>query len=191
MNRIILDVCCGPCSTHCINELKKHYQDITLFFSNFNIYPKEEYEKRLENAGKAAAHFGLKLESIGYNPEEWNNFIKGLEAEPENGKRCEKCFEFRFRKLIDHHPSENFTTTLTISPYKNAEKIKQIGERIAKEAGEKVSKEIGKSISKGKFIFFDFKENDGYKKSIELSKQLGLYRQKYCGCIFSMSKNQH
>ena len=170
MKKLLLHVCCAPCSTHAIELLKKDY-DITLFFSNSNIYPKEEYEKRLDNALKIAKAYGLDLIDDRYDHEAWLKFIMGLEDEPEKGKRCEKCFEFnltRAEECAHLYDFDFFTTTLTISPHKDSKKIFEIGKRL------------------GNFLEIDFKKQDGFKHSIELSKKLDLYRQDYCGCEFSL-----
>ena len=161
--KVLLHVCCAPCSTHSIEALKKDYE-VSLFFSNSNIYPVEEYEKRLENARKAARAYGLELIEDKYDNEEWMNHVKGLENEPEKGKRCAKCFEYNLKRAADYALSNNFelfTTTLTISPHKDSKVIFSIGKML------------------GNFLDADFKKNDGFKDSIELSRKHGLYRQNY------------
>lgn len=170
MKKLLLHVCCGPCSTACIEKLIEKYS-ITLFFSNSNIFPEEEYEKRKKELIKVANHFNIKVVEDEYSHSEWLEHIKGLENEKENGKRCEKCFAFNFQKVLKFMEGKDFdyfTTTLTVSPYKDSMKIFK----------------IGKDLS-SKFLEEDFKKKDGYKKSIELSKELNLYRQDYCGCEFS------
>ena len=170
MNKILLHVCCAPCSTHAIELLKEDY-DVALFFSNSNIFPKEEYEKRLEDARKIAEIHDLELVVDDYNHTAWLEFIKGLEQEPERGKRCLKCFEFNLIRIAAYSIKEGFgafTTTLTISPHKDTRKIFEIGKGL------------------GNFLAVDFKKKDGFKRSIELSKKYDLYRQSYCGCEFSM-----
>lgn len=164
---LLLHVCCGPCASYVIEFLKKKY-DITLYFFNPNIEPKEEYLKRLDSAEKLADKFNLLLIEGNYNNDEWREFVKGFEKEPEGGKRCGLCFEFRLKRtaeLADELGFDFFTTTLTISPYKDAKVINKIGKKY------------------DKFLEFNFSE--GYKKSISLSKECGLYRQNYCGCLFS------
>ncbi|RMF55403.1 hypothetical protein D6745_02350 [Candidatus Woesearchaeota archaeon] len=172
MKKLLLHVCCAPCSTHSIEELKKDYK-VTLFFSGSNIYPKEEYEKRLNEARKIAKIYDLELVEDSYNHAAWREFIKGLEAEPEGGRRCEKCFEFNLKRARDYaeeHGFDLFTTTLTISPHKNSQKIFSIGRKL------------------GRFLEIDLKKKDGFRRSVELSKKHGLYRQNYCGCEFSIRK---
>jgi len=175
MNKILLHVCCGPCSTHTIQELVKDH-NVTLFFSNSNIFPEEEYKKRLENARIVAGKFNLELIEDIYGHNSWKDFIKGLEKEPEGKLRCERCYEFRLRKTAQYGKDNGFsffTTTLTVSPFKNAKAVSIIGNKLSKEL----------NIS---FLDIDFKENNGFNKSISLSKGLNLYRQKYCGCEFSV-----
>lgn len=174
MKKLLLHVCCAPCSTHAIDLMKKDYE-VALFFSNSNIFPKEEYERRLENARKIAEIHALELIEDNYDHNAWLNHIKGLEPEPEGGKRCLKCWEFNLGRTADYAARrgfELFTTTLTISPHKNSRAIF----------------EIGKRLDNARFLEIDFKKNDGFKHSTELSKKLNLYRQNYCGCEFSMRK---
>lgn len=198
--KILLHTCCGPCLTGTIEQLKpqdllnsnldgaqepKRKQarfltehEIVLFFSNSNIYPEEEYEKRLENAKKVSEIYKMPLITGKYVHEDWLEFIKGLEQEPESGRRCLKCFEFNLTQAAKKAKElriENFTTTLTISPYKNSNNIFEVGKQVAKQHNLN-------------FIEYDFKDNEGYKKSIELSKKYNLYRQKYCGCEFSLKQ---
>ena len=174
--KVLLHTCCACCSTEVIERLKGN--EIILFFSNSNIFPKEEFEKRFGNAEKISKIYNLRLIKDKYNHSEWLGFIKGLEEEPEGGKRCWKCFEFNLRKTAEKAKKlgfENFTTTLTISPHKNSKKIFEIGNKIGKEYGLN-------------FLEIDFKKKEGFKHSIELSKKYELYRQNYCGCEFSLEK---
>ena len=168
-SKLLLHVCCAPCSTYAVEIMKEQY-DVVLFFSNSNIYPKEEYEKRLSNAKKTAGIYGLQLVEDSYDHDAWLEFIKGLENEPEKGKRCEKCFEFNLSRAAEYVKKNGFscfTTTLTISPHKDSKVIFEIGRKL------------------GNFLEMDFKKKDGFKHSIELSKKYELYRQDYCGCEFS------
>jgi hypothetical protein len=172
--RLLLHTCCAPCSTEVIKRLKRNY-DLILLFSNQNIYPEEEYKQRLENTEKITRILKLKLIEDKYCHKEWLNMIRGFENEPENGKRCEYCYRFRLEKTAKkaHELNINLiTTTLTISPYKNTEIINKIGQEIAKQYNIR-------------FLSENFKKQDGFKKSIELSKRYALYRQNYCGCEFS------
>lgn len=171
---LLLHVCCAPCSTHSIEVLKKDY-GITLFFSNSNIYPREEYERRFENARKIADIYNLELVEDDYDNDAWMQYVKGLESEPEKGKRCIKCFEFNLRRTAAYAKRNNFdffTTTLTISPHKDSKAIFNIGKNL------------------GNFLAMDFKKQNGFKDSIELSKKYNLYRQNYCGCKFSIKHKQ-
>ena len=175
--KLLLHVCCGPCSTQSIEEASENYE-VILFFSNSNIFPEEEYKKRLDETKRFAKLKNLELIEDDYDHVSWLEFVKGLENEPEGGKRCEKCFEYNFLRTADYCKKNNlefFTTTLTISPYKNSGTIFAIGNTIAKQYDLK-------------FVEFDFKKKDGYKKSVELSKKYDLYRQNYCGCEFSLNK---
>jgi epoxyqueuosine reductase len=175
--KILLHVCCAPCSTHSIERLMQDY-DVTLFYSDSNIWPKEEYERRLAEARKIAKAYNLTLIEDDYDNEAWTQHIKGFENEPERGARCPKCFEFnlgRASRYAKTHGFGLFTTTLTIAPHKDSKTVFMIGKKLADETGIK-------------FLDIDFKKQDGFKHSIELSKKHDLYRQNYCGCRFSMPK---
>ena len=174
MKKLLLHVCCAPCSTHVIEELKKEYK-ITLFFYNPNIEPVEEYQKRLEAAESLAKYLDIEIIAWDYDNIEWHNAVKGHENDQEGGERCNICFRFRLEKTAEFAKENNFdlfAATLTVSPYKNAEEINKIG----KELANKYDIE---------FLESDFKKQDGYFKSIELSKKHNLYRQNYCGCLYS------
>lgn len=170
--KLLLHVCCGPCATWAIEFLLSSY-DLTLFFSNSNIFPLQEYKKRLQYAKHLADIHNLALIEDDYNHNLWLNFIHPFELEPEGGKRCDKCFEFNLGRASAYalqHGYDYFTTTLTISPYKDTQKIFAVGNKFKN------------------YLAIDFKQEDGYKKSIQLSKKHCLYRQKYCGCEFSIRK---
>lgn len=174
MKKLLLHSCCGPCSTHVIDVLKNEF-DLTIFYSNSNIFPQIEYEKRLAEQKRYAKIVGIKVVDDVYNEEEFLEFVKGLEKEKEGGKRCEACFEFRLRrtaKFAKENGFDAFTTTLTVSPHKNS--------RVINEVGQKISQQEGVEYYAG-----NFKKQDGYKKSVELAKKYDLYRQNYCGCRFS------
>jgi predicted adenine nucleotide alpha hydrolase (AANH) superfamily ATPase len=168
--KILLHVCCAPCSTHCIEHLMQDYE-VTLFYSDSNIFPKEEYERRLGEARKIAKEHNLTLIEDEYNNEAWENHIRGLESEPERGKRCEKCFEFNLGRT-SVYAMENgfprFTTTLTIAPQKDSKLIFSVAQKFPN------------------FLALDFKKQDGFKHSLELSLKHNLYRQNYCGCRYSI-----
>ncbi len=179
--KLLLHVCCAPCSSYCMEYLTKYF-DMTLLFYNPNMDCKEEYEKRKEELSRLVreAAFPVKVEMMPYDPQEYLDVIKGMEDIPEGGKRCFACYELRMRKAAGY-ASQNgfdyFTTSLSISPYKNAEKINEIGERISAESGVK-------------HLPSDFKKKNGYKRSIELSREYDLYRQDYCGCVFSKKERE-
>jgi hypothetical protein len=178
MNRkkILLHVCCAPCATASIKRLQKTGYDVVLFFSNSNIYPREEYDKRLSEAKKLAKILELSLYEDRYNHEEWLQTIRGLETCPEQGKRCEKCFEYtlgRTAQQADELGIPAFTTTLTISPHKVSKILFKLGQQFEK------------------FMVFDFKKQGGFLDSMRLSKEYDLYRQSYCGCEFSLRQGKN
>lgn len=175
---LLLHICCAPCSTASIERLKNNY-NVTGIFYNPNIYPEKEYLKRLKETEKYCQHFGINLIKFDYSHLEWLDKIKGLEREKEGRKRCLKCFKIRLDKVAKEAKERDFdffTTTLSISPHKNFEDIKKIGDELAKKY-------------KINFLAIDFKKQDGFKKSLELSKRHNLYRQNYCGCEFSKNIN--
>ncbi len=149
---------------------------VTAYFYNPNIFPDTEYQKRLEAEKILCSHLGCELVEDVYNPDEFYDAAKGLEYEPEKGKRCDKCFELRLRKTAEFAKKlgiNKFTTSIVISPHKSFQKLSQIGETIAKEYGLE-------------YLAIDFKKKDGFLKTNKISKELGLYRQNYCGCKFSL-----
>jgi len=179
--KLLLHICCGPCSTYCLEYLAGFF-DITLLFYNPNIYPESEFEKRREAAiSYYKTRYGDKYNILipEYNSEEYYSKIKGFEKEKEGGKRCEKCIETRLEytaQIAKKFDYEYFTTTLTISPYKNSQFINETGKQLSQKYNVK-------------YLFSDFKKNDGYKKSIEICKTFGVYRQDYCGCEFSLEES--
>lgn len=178
MKDILLHVCCGPCATQSIIELLQDSFNLTIFFSNSNIDPEEEYLARLDSLKTYAGHLNIPLVVDDYKPEEWLARIKGYELCLEGGDRCKICIESRLEKTAQYaksHGFEGFTTTLTISPHKNTKLINEIGARLSE-----------KYIIQ--FLSRNFKKKNGFKKSLEISKQYKLYRQNYCGCKFSMGK---
>lgn len=175
---LLIHACCAPCSSYVIEYLSQFFH-INILYYNPNITDKKEYEYRLSEEERLINELPVKypvtLIPGNYEPERYLEAVKGLENEPEGGKRCEVCFELRLREAAQkcrETGADYFLTTLTISPLKNAEKINEIGERVAKEYGVK-------------YLPSDFKKKNGYKRSIELSKEYKLYRQNYCGCVFS------
>lgn len=180
---LLLHSCCAPCSSYVLEYLAPYF-NICDFYYNPNISPKQEYEDRKEELVRLISEMGLSakvtfLEGV-YQPEDFFSVAKGLEELPEGGERCFKCYEMRLResaKIAAEQGAEYFATTLTISPLKNAQKLNEIGERLAEEFGVK-------------YLPSDFKKKNGYKRSVELSAQYGLYRQNYCGCVFSKMQSE-
>lgn len=174
MKKLLLHSCCGPCSTVCIERLKDEY-DLIIFYFNPNIEPKEEYEKRKEEQKKVCEHFDVPFVDCDYDNSGWHDFVKGFESEPEGGARCQKCFYFRLLETAKYAKNNNFdlfSTTLTVSPYKNTAVVNSVG------------KAISESLNMP-FLEESFKKKDGYLRSVALSKELNLYRQHYCGCMFA------
>ena len=175
---LLLHSCCAPCSSYVLEYLAPYF-NICDFYYNPNISPKQEYEDRKEELVRLIKEMGLSAEVTflegTYQPEDFFAMAKGLENLPEGGERCFKCYEMRLResaKIAKEQGAEYFGTTLTISPLKNAQKLNELGERLAEEYGVK-------------YLPSDFKKKNGYKRSVELSAQYELYRQNYCGCVFS------
>ncbi len=177
-NKLLLHSCCGPCSSSVIERLRDFF-DITVIYYNPNIEPKEEYEKRKSEQLRLLNELGIKFMDIDYLNNEYHEKVKGYENEPENGLRCPLCFELRLDKTASKAKENNFDyfgTTLTVSPHKNSKIINEIGLKLEEKHGVK-------------FLLSDFKKEDGYKRSIELSKKYDLYRQDYCGCLYSKGVN--
>lgn len=180
---LLLHSCCAPCSSYVLEYLSEFFR-ITVFYYNPNIYPEQEYGKRVEEQKslieRMSAVNPISFEEGRYDKERFYGMAKGLEKEKEGGERCFRCYELRLReaaKLAKEKGFDYFTTTLTISPLKNAQKLNAIGEKLAEEYG------IG-------WLPSDFKKKDGYKRSVELSREYGLYRQDYCGCVFSKRERE-
>ncbi len=174
MEKLLLHSCCGPCSTVCIERLKENF-DLTIFYFNPNIEPKEEYEKRKDEQKKVCKFFGIPFVDCDYDNEGWHKSVKGFENQPEGGARCEKCFAFRLERTAEYAKENDFdlfSTTLTVSPYKKTEMINTVGKEISRLTGVK-------------FLEESFKKKDGYLRSVALAKELDLYRQHYCGCMFA------
>ncbi len=175
--KLLLHVCCAPCSSYVLTYLCDYF-DITILYYNPNISPYDEYEKRLNEAKRLIKELNknnIHIMECGYENEEFEKIAKGLEDVPEGGIRCRKCYKLRIEKAAKYAKENNFdyfTTTLTISPLKNSQVLNQIG----KELEEKYNI---------KYLYSDFKKKEGYKTSIILSKKYNLYRQNYCGCIYS------
>ena len=175
---LLLHACCAPCSSYCLEYLSQYFK-IYIYFYNPNIYDKEEYLYRLDEEKRLISQMQFKnsveLIESEYDSKDFFEYTKGLEKEPEGGARCKKCFELRLEKTAQKAKElsvDYFTTTLTISPLKNAQLLNEIGIQMAEKYGVK-------------WLYSDFKKKEGYKRSIELSKIYNLYRQDYCGCVFS------
>lgn len=175
---LLLHSCCAPCSSYVLEYLSEYFR-ITVFYFNPNITSREEYEKRIAEQKRLISLLPVKnpIDFIEgeYCPEDFFELAKGLESVPEGGERCFKCYRQRISRAADYAKEmgfDFFTTTLSVSPHKNAEKLNEIGREEGKRTGVP-------------YLFSDFKKREGYKRSIALSAQYGLYRQSYCGCIFS------
>ena len=176
--RLLLHSCCAPCSSYVLEYLSRYF-DITVFYFNPNISPKDEYIKRVDEVKRLIKEMpacaDVKFIEGRYEPSEFYDAVKGLEDAPEGGERCLKCFELRLNeaaKTAAETGAEYVCTTLTISPLKSAENLNRIGEETAARYGVK-------------WLPSDFKKKNGYKRSIELSNEYNLFRQNYCGCVFS------
>lgn len=179
--KLLLHACCGVCSSAVLERLYPYF-DITILFYNPNIYPKAEYYKRLETQKEIINKMNLDVDILetNYNNEEFTKISKGLEKEKEGGSRCAKCYHLRLEKtaiLAKKHDFEYFCTTLSVSPYKDAEKLNKIGK-------------ILEEKYQIKYLYSDFKKKEGYKRSTELAKQYNLYRQNYCGCEYSLKETE-
>ncbi len=179
---LLLHSCCGPCSSYVLEVLTQHF-NVTLLYYNPNIYPESEYYKRYDEQKKIIEKMPfihpVKIMECSYDENEFLSAAKGYENEREGGSRCEKCFILRMKKtaqLAAENGFDFFTTTLSVSPHKNAPLLNKIGEELSREYSVK-------------FLYADFKKKEGYKRSIELSKKYELYRQDYCGCRFSKEVN--
>lgn len=181
---LLLHACCAPCSSYCLEYLAEYF-DITVLFYNPNLYPEAEYEKRADEERRLISEMNERLAESGkeirlavsdFDSREFYEKIKGLEDCREGGERCRKCFELRLERAAKYakdHGFDFFTTTLTISPLKNAERLNDVGEKAAEKFGVR-------------HLPSDFKKRGGYQRSIVLSREYGLYRQDYCGCVFSL-----
>ena len=177
--KLLLHACCAPCSSHTLMVLKDYF-DITIFYSNDNIYPKSEYDKRLEEIEAFVKKISNDIDVIydEYNESDFDNAISGLESLGEKSKRCYECYKLRLEKTAIKAKKLNydyFTTTLSISPYKVEKWINEIGYML-------------EDKYQIKYLYSNFKKDDGYNDSIKLSNEYGLYRQDYCGCKYSLKE---
>ena len=182
-----MHTCCGPCASACEPALRDLGNEVVLFFSNSNIDTGEEFEKRLAEVRKLAAADGVEVVVDGYDHADWlDKVAKGFEREPEKGARCARCFRYNLERAAAYAAAqgyEGFTTSLTVSPHKVSPVIFAAGQ----DAAWTVSTAPcgGSSSAAPKFLEVDFKKKDGFLKSLRRAKELGLYRQSYCGCEFS------
>jgi len=175
---LLLHTCCGGCGAWVPQELSKNFE-VTLFFFNPNIHPKQEYEERLTNVRHVADHLGLPLIVETYDPQTWLSAVHGLEQEPEGEKRCTVCFEYRLRETARYaktHGFDIFASTLTVGRNKKAEVINPLGGKMAKETGVP-------------FLARDFKKQGGMQHSLDCADLFSVTRQTYCGCVFSRKEN--
>ena len=180
---LLLHACCGPCSSYVLEYLSKYFK-ITIYYYNPNIYPEEEYTRRLTELKKFLKNIDttnpVKLIEANYNTKEYFSKVKGLENLGEKSKRCYECYKLRMdhsAKYAKENHFDYFTTTLSISPYKVSNWINEIGQLLESEYNIK-------------YLYADFKKKNGYKRSLELSKKYNMYRQDYCGCIFSINERK-
>jgi predicted adenine nucleotide alpha hydrolase (AANH) superfamily ATPase len=181
--RLLLHVCCAPCSSGCLEELCAHF-DVTCFYFNPNISPREEFDRRACELERLTREMPLglppRVEIGSYEPERFEEIARGLEDVPEGGERCFACYRLRLEETARHAKEggyDYFTTTLSISPLKNADKLNLIGGELAETYG-------------APYLFSDFKKADGYLRSIPRSKEYHLYRQDWCGCIYSKKESE-
>ncbi|NOW92701.1 hypothetical protein BCD91_004724 [Clostridium beijerinckii] len=181
---LLLHSCCAPCSSYVLEYLSQYFK-ITIFFYNPNIYPMEEYTRRVAEQKGLISEMKVKNEirfiEGKYDTESFYKLTKGLEEEKEGGVRCFNCYELRLNEaaiMAKEKGYDYFTTTLSISPHKNSAKLNEIGKSLSEEHDVK-------------YLYSDFKKKEGYKRSIELSKQYKLYRQDYCGCVFSKNERMN
>lgn len=180
-NKIILHACCAVCATYPIALLKQEGYLPIIYFDNPNIYPFEEYERRRVELINYCTKYNIEYYQNEYDNENWENYVKGFENEPEKGLRCQKCFYYRLKntaKFAIANKIKSFTTTLTISPHKRSPDIFEVGKIVQREFNDKI-----------KFLEFDFKKQNGYLISTKNAKFEGFYRQNYCGCRYSIRHN--
>lgn len=176
MKTVLLHTCCGVCAFYCVEKLKQIGYAVKIFYYNPNIYPLEEYRKRKEAVEQVSSITAVEILEAARDFSLWQDICGNLSEDEEGGRRCGMCYELRLKRTRDicvEKGFDFFTTTLTVSPRKDSKTI------IA----------IGKKISADKFLSFDFKKQDGFKKTIELSKKHDFYRQNYCGCEYSIKKS--
>lgn len=193
--RLLLHACCGPCSSAVLETLVQHFE-ITILYYNPNIYPEAEYLRRKDELCRFLPAFlnekAPNVVELAYEPQDFYQAIKdvaGFETMPEKGERCRMCYRLRLSRCAEEaflHHFDYFTTTLSISPHKDAQKINQEGE--SAELALKQSHPEAEKLPQ--YLYADFKKKNGFKRSLELSEQYGLYRQDYCGCVYSSRNSQ-
>jgi predicted adenine nucleotide alpha hydrolase (AANH) superfamily ATPase len=164
---MILHICCAPCGGGCVERVKGQGKEVVLFYSNSNLNSAEEFERRLASVKQLAAEQQIEVVVDPYDHEAWLEAVRGLENEPEQGERCKRCFRFSLSRTAAFAKEREFCTTLTVSPKKRSKVIFEIGSEWEQ------------------FVPEDFKKRDGYRRSCEIARQSGFYRQTYCGCEFS------
>jgi len=175
--RILLHICCGVCAGSVAEKLMADGHQVTGFFYNPCIHPKDEYELRLGVAQKVAQSLDIEMKEGPYDRERWFELVKGKEYEPEGGARCDICFDMRLRKTFEYFKAkgvfDRFATTLSVSPHKDASVINA----------------IGMAIGGDKYLIEDFKRKGGFQRAMEIAKEMDVYRQSYCGCIYSLEES--
>ena len=180
--KLLLHACCAPCSSAVLERLREHFS-ITILYYNPNIYPPQEYHRReqeLERFLQDAGMSGISLIELPYDPQEFYTAVKGLESEPEKGARCTVCYRLRLEQAARYaaaHGFDWYCTTLSISPMKDPIRLNDLGTELGKQYGVP-------------FLPSEFRKKDGYKRSLQLSAEYGLYRQDYCGCVFSKKERE-
>jgi predicted adenine nucleotide alpha hydrolase (AANH) superfamily ATPase len=176
--KVVLHICCAVCAAGAAGSLLAEGHQVLGFYYNPNIYPVEEYQRRLDAVRRVADELDFLLKEGSYAPEGWLLEVDYLKEEPEGGKRCEVCFRYRLvetHRFLCEQGWDTFTTTLTVGPRKSAAAINRIGYDIGGDT----------------FLARDFKKRDGFRKATEMAKTWGLYRQSYCGCLFSLKEREH
>jgi len=177
--RLLIHICCAPDAAYVIGLLRAEF-DVSGFFYNPNIHPAEEYSLRLEEMRQVGRILQVPLLEGAYDAAEWFKRTEGLEGEPEKGRRCDVCYSLRLEKtarLASEQSFDVFTTIMSLSPWKKADVLNRLGGELGRACGTT-------------FLEADYKKKDGFRKSIELSRRLGLYRQNYCGCIYSLKNRE-
>lgn len=176
---LLLHVCCAPCSTHVIDLLRLDFA-VTAFFYNPNIYPPQEYQRRAQQVSRICQRLGVGVIFGEYDAHNWSRRMRGRQGDREGGPHCVVCFWIRLARtaaVAEDQGFDHFTTTLTVSPHKDARAINRVGQRVARGL-------------RTKFYPADFKKGNGFQRSCQLSRKYGLYRQNYCGCLYSLRERK-